>query len=207
VPASASRATPFASLIAGAFHTAGQAGRQLKSRYPQTADLEPIREKEATTLLKLIEEAIRAQDQRRSCALANVYGRQGYDARALFNLLLRYAVSEDGALHAEKYYRTVSEEFVSVLLAFRWQHLIALARHGQRLRPTGAGHGRGKETAWIRGKAPRVSRQSKIDGIHTGKSTVSFHYFPSGLLPARCGAGKRETSVAGETFSPRASSL
>ena len=27
--------------------------------------------------------------------------------------LLKYAISEDGALHAEKYYRTVSEEFAS----------------------------------------------------------------------------------------------
>ena len=42
--------------------------------------------------------------------------------------MLRYAVSEDGALHAEKYYRTVSEEFVATRLAFRWRQLTALAR-------------------------------------------------------------------------------
>ena len=29
----------------------------------------------------------------------------------MFDLLLKYAVSEDGALHAEKYYRTATEEF------------------------------------------------------------------------------------------------
>lgn len=118
----------FASLIAGAFHTAGQTGRQLKEAYPQAADLETIREKDPASLLKLTDEAIRARDQRRVCALAQRYGQQGHDARGLFNLLLRYAVSEDGALHAEKYYRTVNEEFVTVRPAFRWQHLVALAR-------------------------------------------------------------------------------
>jgi hypothetical protein len=46
----------------------------------------------------------------------------------VFDLLLRYAVSEDGALHAEKYYRTVSEEFASTRPALRWRHLVALAR-------------------------------------------------------------------------------
>ena len=49
-------------------------------------------------------------------------------ARPVFDLLLRYAVSEDGALHAEKYYRTVTEEFAATRPAFRWRHLVALAR-------------------------------------------------------------------------------
>jgi hypothetical protein len=42
-------------------------------------------------------------------------------------LLLRYTISEDGALHAEKYYRTVWEEFVTTRLAFRWRQLVARA--------------------------------------------------------------------------------
>ena len=46
----------------------------------------------------------------------------------MFDLLLRYAVSEDGALHAEKYYRTVTEEFAGARPAFRWRQLVALAR-------------------------------------------------------------------------------
>ena len=44
------------------------------------------------------------------------------------DLLLSFAVSEDGALHAEKYYRTVTEEFTATRPAFRWRHLAALAR-------------------------------------------------------------------------------
>jgi hypothetical protein len=118
----------FASLIAGAFHTAGQTGRQMKEFYPHPADLELIKEKDPAVLLKLAEEAIRAKDQRRACAVAHSYGQQGHEARALFNLLLSFAISEDGALHAEKYYRTVSEEFATVRPAFRWRHLVALAR-------------------------------------------------------------------------------
>jgi hypothetical protein len=43
-------------------------------------------------------------------------------------VLLRFAVSEDGALHAEKYYRTVTEEFASTRDAFKWRHVAGLAR-------------------------------------------------------------------------------
>lgn len=118
----------FASLIAGAYHTAGQTGRQLKDPFPLAADLEAVREKDPAVLLKLTEEAIRARDQQRTCALVQQYGQQGHDARALFARLLRFAVSEDGSLHAEKYYRTVNEEFATLRPAFRWQHLVALSR-------------------------------------------------------------------------------
>ena len=48
--------------------------------------------------------------------------------RPVFDLLLRYATSEDGALHAEKYYRTVSEEFAVMRPAFKYRQLVALAR-------------------------------------------------------------------------------
>jgi hypothetical protein len=40
----------------------------------------------------------------------------------------RYAVTGGGALHAGKFYRTVSGEFNSSRVAFRWRHLTALAR-------------------------------------------------------------------------------
>ncbi len=44
------------------------------------------------------------------------------------DLMLRFAVCEDGRLHSEKYYRTVTEEFATTRPAFRWRHLVALAR-------------------------------------------------------------------------------
>jgi hypothetical protein len=56
------------------------------------------------------------------------YGQEGHPERPVFDLLLGYAVSEDGALHAEKFYRTTSDEFASTRPAFRWRQLIALAR-------------------------------------------------------------------------------
>ena len=46
----------------------------------------------------------------------------------MFDLLLKYAVSEDGRLHSEKYYATVRQEFQTTRPAFRWRQLVALAR-------------------------------------------------------------------------------
>ena len=74
------------------------------------------------------ETAIKANDQARACALVHRYGELGRPARPVFDLLLGYAISEDGALHAEKYYRTVTEEFATTRPAFRWRQLAALAR-------------------------------------------------------------------------------
>ncbi len=71
---------------------------------------------------------IRSSDQSLVCILAQRYGALGHSPKPLFDLLLNYAVSEDGALHAEKYYRTVGEEFATTRPAFRWRHLVALAR-------------------------------------------------------------------------------
>ena len=72
--------------------------------------------------------AVEEKDQARACALVHQYGTMNLAARPMFDLLLRYAVSEDGALHAEKYYRTVMEEFTAARPAYRWRQLVALAR-------------------------------------------------------------------------------
>jgi len=64
----------------------------------------------------------------RACAAVHAYGLAGHPHRPVFDLLLKYAVSEDGALHAEKFYRTVSEEFAATRPAFRWRHVVGLAR-------------------------------------------------------------------------------
>lgn len=42
--------------------------------------------------------------------------------------VLKYAISEDGRLHAENYDRTVTEEFVSIRPGYRWRELVAWAR-------------------------------------------------------------------------------
>jgi hypothetical protein len=79
-------------------------------------------------LLAEAEDAIKYRDQALACAAIQRCGELGMSARPVFQLLLRYAVSEDGALHAEKYYRTVMEEFAAIRPAFRWRQLVALAR-------------------------------------------------------------------------------
>jgi hypothetical protein len=79
-------------------------------------------------LLRDANAAIRANDQARACAVIARIGEMNLPSRPVFDLLLRYAVSEEGALHAEKYYRTVSEEFAASRPAFRWRQLAALAR-------------------------------------------------------------------------------
>ena len=117
-----------ASLIVGAYHTAGQAGRATAKPYPRSEHVGQVRDKDPKALLKNADGAIREKDQFRACAIIYRYGQLGHDARPVFDLLLRYATSEFGALHAEKYYRTVSEEFIKTRPAFRWRQLVALAR-------------------------------------------------------------------------------
>lgn len=96
--------------------------------YPLPEQLEAVKATKADELLNETESAIRGNDQFRAAAVVQRYGEKGHDARAMFDLLLNYAISEDGALHAEKYYRTVAEEFASTRPVFRWRQLVALAR-------------------------------------------------------------------------------
>ncbi|MCE9547260.1 MAG: hypothetical protein K8T25_17450 [Planctomycetia bacterium] len=117
-----------ASLIVGAYHTAGRAGSLHKEPYPLAEHLEKVAAKEPTPLLQELSAAIQSKDQFRAAALVQRYGELGHEARPVFDVLLRFGVSEDGALHAEKYYRTVSEEFAATRPAFRWRQLVALAR-------------------------------------------------------------------------------
>jgi hypothetical protein len=118
----------FASLICGAYHTAGQNGGQKKEPYPPAAQLAKIETKDGDRLLRMTEAAIKERNQEGAAALVHRYGELGLPPRPVFDLLLRYAVSEDGALHSEKYYRTVTEEFAATRPVFRWRHLVALAR-------------------------------------------------------------------------------
>jgi hypothetical protein len=117
-----------ASLVVGAYHTAGQGDWITKDPYPYAGLAEEIEAKDAKTLLGQAEEAIKGNDQARACAVVHRYGELQLPERPIFDLLVKYAVSEDGALHAEKYYRTVTEEFATTRPAYRWRQLVALAR-------------------------------------------------------------------------------
>lgn len=117
-----------ASLIVGAFHTAGQSGGLNKDAYPLEAELAKITVASPEALLKELDGAIRAKDQAQACALALRYGESGGETRKIFDVFLKFATSEDGALHAEKYYRTVSEEYGRSRKTFRNRQLASLAR-------------------------------------------------------------------------------
>ncbi|HXD85578.1 MAG TPA: hypothetical protein VN641_03735 [Urbifossiella sp.] len=116
-----------AALIVGAYHTAGQNGGQSKEFY-HAAELDKVKAATAKDFLHQTEEAIKAGNQAVAAALAQKYCEAGHSERPLFDLLLRYGVSEDGALHAEKYYRTAVEEYAMMRPAFKWRQLVSLAR-------------------------------------------------------------------------------
>jgi hypothetical protein len=96
--------------------------------YPRAEGREKVKGVGRDKLLTETEGAIREKDQARAAALVHRCGELGLPERSVFELLLRYAVSQDGALHAEKYYRTVSEEFAAARPAFKWRQLVGLAR-------------------------------------------------------------------------------
>jgi len=122
-----------ACLILGAYQVAldrvAQGGDCLHWQpWPLEEQAKQVRQIAPNALISEIEAAVRGNDQARACALVHRYGELGGSPRPVFVLLLRYAVSEDGALHAEKYYRTVVEEFIATRPEFRWRQLAALAR-------------------------------------------------------------------------------
>ena len=123
----------FASLILGAYQVAhdriDRGGDFLDWKpLPVKYHLDSIKSTEPDALAREAEEAIRGNLQAKAAAIVHRYAELGHAPRPVFDLLLKYAVSEDGALHAEKYYRTVSEEFNNGRPAFRWRHVVALAR-------------------------------------------------------------------------------
>ncbi|MGI9241911.1 MAG: hypothetical protein ACR2RV_14000, partial [Verrucomicrobiales bacterium] len=95
---------------------------------PFEDQLEKISTDDPKRLLGQLDGAIRDKDQATACALVHRYGKLGHDARAALDLMLRHATSEDGALHAEKYFLTTSSDFAATRPAFRWRHLVGLAR-------------------------------------------------------------------------------
>jgi len=123
----------FASLILGAYQVAldrtARGGDFLNWQpLPLARHLAETKATEPDALLRELEVAIGGNLQAKASAVVQRYGELGHSPRPVFDLMLRYAVSEDGALHAEKFYRTTSEEFASTRAAYRWRHAVALAR-------------------------------------------------------------------------------
>jgi hypothetical protein len=83
---------------------------------------------EPAKLLAELEVMICGQLQSHAAAVVHRWGVLGLPPEPVLTVLRGFAVSEDGALHAEKYYQTCSDEFHRTRAAFRWRHLTALAR-------------------------------------------------------------------------------
>lgn len=117
-----------ASLIVGAFHTAGQSERSNAEPFPFADQLAKVKASEPDALLSEAESCIRASDQNQAAAAVARYGQLGYAPGPVFDLMRKFATTEDGALHAEKYFRTTGAEFETTRPAYRWGQLVALAR-------------------------------------------------------------------------------
>lgn len=124
----ATPATAAASLVVGAFHTAGQSQQVGKEPYESAEAAAALGDADGAALLRAAVAAIEQRDQRGACAAVRRYGANGGAVEPVFDLLLRYAIDVDGALHAEKYFHTVREEFARTRESRRWHHVVALAR-------------------------------------------------------------------------------
>jgi hypothetical protein len=123
-------ATPhaLAGLIVAAFHAGVQSAPFQTPAFPTDEHRALIKVSDAHGLLAEAADAIRNNDQGRATAAIQIYGDQGYPVEPVFELMLKYAVSQDGRLHGEKYYQTVREEYRHTRTAFRWRQIVGLAR-------------------------------------------------------------------------------
>jgi hypothetical protein len=126
-------------LIVAAYHVGVQSAPFSSPEVPLEEHLAQLKKTDAASLLWEAEDAIRNNDQYRAAASIHAYGQHGYPEDPVFALMLKYAVSEDGRLHGEKYYHTVKEEFSTIRPAFRWRQLVGLAR------VTASGYGYNRE--------------------------------------------------------------
>ena len=130
---SADRRNACASLILAAWHQAldwQDSGRPFAAWEPRPAAevLRGVTTTDPAALLGELDAAIRAGDQERACAVTQRTCDLGHPHRGLLDRLLAYAVSEDGSLHAEKFYRTATDELARARPRHRARHLTALAR-------------------------------------------------------------------------------
>lgn len=95
---------------------------------PYEEELAELGEKTPQQLLSGLDGAIREKDQAQACVFMHAYGAADHELKPALDVLLRHSTSEDGALHAEKYYLTTTTDFADSRPAFRWRHLVGLAR-------------------------------------------------------------------------------
>jgi hypothetical protein len=115
-------------LIVAAYHAGIQSAPYQTPAYPTNEHRAEVKKRDAVGLLAETKDAIRQNDQGRAAAAMQIYGENGHAVEPALALMLKYAVSEDGRLHGEKYFHTVREEYRTIRPAFRWRQIVALAR-------------------------------------------------------------------------------
>jgi len=116
----------FRTLIAGTFHTAGQGNQVGAESFDHGG--EPCALRDASAILRQLDGCIREGDQVGASHAARRYAELGHPIDDLLALALGYAVSEDGALHGEKYFLTSLEQIQGARPAHRPDYCAALAR-------------------------------------------------------------------------------
>ena len=117
-------------LLVGAYHTAEYSANKSFKKEPflYKSHLDAIDQRSPESLLAATEDAIRQNDQSRAAAAIHRFGTLNQSPKPVFDMMLKYAISEDGRLHGEKYYQTVLEEYSTPRPPYRWRQLVALAR-------------------------------------------------------------------------------
>ena len=80
-------------------------------------------------MLGELDAAVRNKDQALASAAVQKLGELGAPSAPVFSLFRRYVLSENGSLHGEKFFRTMTEEFEAARAPFRWRQLVAMARY------------------------------------------------------------------------------
>lgn len=113
-------------LIAGGYHVSGQSHNVAKRllNYEDRA----LESKSADELIGQLRECLQTQDQKGAAAASAAYGHAGHKLTPLLAELLKSSVAAEGALHAEKYYRTQVEAIEGDRPSLRPIHLAALGR-------------------------------------------------------------------------------
>lgn len=122
----------YACLILGAWQVARDRGARsglLEAEpVPSKRQVGAIKVKDPDKLLAQLDEAVRSKLQSHAAAIVHQCSQLNLPEGPVFERLLRFGVSEDGALHAEKYFQTVWDDFHHTRPALRWAHLTGLAR-------------------------------------------------------------------------------
>jgi len=113
-------------LVAAGYHVAGQSGNVAAKAFDYGSSNK--RQLDRRELLARLEACVAAQNQREAATAADAWARAGHPLEPALDCLREASVRADGALHAEKYFRTQEEALVGDRPAFRPLHLAALAR-------------------------------------------------------------------------------